>query len=349
MAMQPYFSSTSRPWLSILVPAYNAEQFVGECIESALRQSEECHIEIIVVDDCSTDGTAEIVDRLQSDHPGLLVLERSTVNLGVSATRNRLLDLASGEYVWFLDSDDRMRPGAVASLKHIVASHAPDLVLCDFSVWRESYTKRQLKKGEMHRTGFSGTARKLLTDKSDLMEGLYRAGQFHFWSKIFRRSLWTEDLKFPEGRHFEDVALSPVIALRAATYYYEPAPWIDYRQSPASILATMRPGKYVELMRALAEVDECMQQYPETLSDNVWFEFRACCGRHFIGCVKDQLRMPSNESRSAAIQACHSFLKAIVRDDLWLARQSLLRGMPGKWIRLKKWEWRAKRAIRRLA
>lgn len=90
--------------VSIIIPCYNCRKFIGEAIESALGQSYRS-VEVIVVDDGSSDGTAEIV----SDYPVKLVRER---HQGVSEARNRGIDASSGEYLVFLDSDDRLLPEA---------------------------------------------------------------------------------------------------------------------------------------------------------------------------------------------------------------------------------------------
>lgn len=333
------------PWLSILIPAYNAELYVEECLASILPQLGEDRVEIIVVEDRSTDATADILDRLAAAAPELIHVEHFAANRGVSAVRNRLLDLARGDYIWFVDADDRMKRGAMDALREIVARERPDLVFCDFSVLRETYTERQLRKGDLHKTVLAAPARTILSDPSAVVEGVFKAGELHLWSKIGRRELFA-GLRFPEGRHFEDVAISPVIAARSKRSYYEPTPWMEYRQSETSILATMTPTKYIELMQALADVNGQFLAMDGHLSDAAWFEFRAFCSRHFIGCAKNQLISEPTSQSPAVLKICHDHLRSILgAGNGWMAWQSLRRGQFSQWMRFRKWERRAMKRI----
>jgi glycosyltransferase involved in cell wall biosynthesis len=95
--------SASKPLVSILIPAFNCRAWVGRAVQSALAQSwKRC--EVIVVDDCSTDGTDEELRQFE----GSISLERSPVNNGQNATRNRLTELSNGEWLVYLDADDEL-------------------------------------------------------------------------------------------------------------------------------------------------------------------------------------------------------------------------------------------------
>ena len=101
--------SASKPLVSILIPAFNCRPWVARAIESALEQTwERC--EVIVVDDCSTDGTDEELRQFESS----ISLERSSVNRGQNATRNRLTELGNGEWLVYLDADDELDRDSIA-------------------------------------------------------------------------------------------------------------------------------------------------------------------------------------------------------------------------------------------
>ena len=228
---------TTTPWLSILIPAYNVEAYLLACIESVTAQAD-TSIEIIVIDDRSTDNTKQVLSSLALQSAIPIRILQHDVNRGLSAARNSMLDVASGEYIWFLDSDDVMEPGAIQQLKAIVERHKPDLIMCDFRVLREKQTAKHRLRGENHRHSFVGEANKLSHDPVKLFYGLYKKGELHIWSKITKRALWGDDLRFPVDKYMEDMVLTPRLVLRAESYFYQPNVWVAYRQRPGSILST---------------------------------------------------------------------------------------------------------------
>ena len=116
------------PLVSVIVPAYNAANTVASCLDSILSQTYGC-VEIVAVDDGSTDRTAKILEDYSRDGRVHIV---SRANGGLSAARNSGLDAASGEYVFFLDSDDTIHPETIARLVDIALSSGSDFVRCGF-------------------------------------------------------------------------------------------------------------------------------------------------------------------------------------------------------------------------
>ena len=254
------------PWLSILVPVYNVQAYLRECLGSVIAQlgngADAAGVEILVLDDCSTDTCWALMHELADAWPGRLRLLRHERNGGLSAARNTMIDAARGQYLWFLDSDDKLLPGAIASLRNIVQAHAPDVVLCDFAVWREREQLKHRLRGERHRRSFGGPARRLARDRCALLAGMLSTGELHAWSKISRRALWGDSLRFPVGRHFEDMGTMPLMALRAESFYYEPSPWVAYRQREGSILATPSVAKALDQSTALQPFAEALRESP---------------------------------------------------------------------------------------
>ena len=111
------------PKVSVIIPAYNAERFVRNAVASVANQSER-DIEIIVIDDCSSDGTADIC-RAMAESDGRIRFMQNERNSGVSATRNSGVAAATGEYVAFLDSDDMWKPDKLA-LQLALANKHPE-------------------------------------------------------------------------------------------------------------------------------------------------------------------------------------------------------------------------------
>jgi hypothetical protein len=245
------------PWLSVLVPVYNVADYLTECIDSVLQQAD-MQVELLALDDCSTDDSLLCLKALAERWGGRLrVLEHSR-NGGLSAARNTLIDAARGTYLWFLDSDDKLLPGAIPALKQIVQRDAPEVVLCDFSVWRERTRLKHRLRGELHRRTFAGPAHRLMHDPCALMAGMLWTGELHAWSKISKRALWTEELRFPPGRYFEDMEPMLQLALKAKSFYYAPQPWVAYRQRGNSILSTMTLQKCRDQSSALVGFAEAL-------------------------------------------------------------------------------------------
>lgn len=101
-----------KPLVSVIVPVYNVHEYIRECVESVIRQTYD-RVECICVDDGSVDGSAEILDELAREDARVVVVHQK--NSGVSVARNKALDLARGEYISFLDSDDLLVPDFVAN------------------------------------------------------------------------------------------------------------------------------------------------------------------------------------------------------------------------------------------
>ena len=98
------------PKVSVIIPVYNVEKYLGECLDSVLRQTLE-DIEIICVDDGSTDGSAKMLAEYAAKDPRIRIITQA--NAGLSAARNVGMDAATGKYIYFLDSDDYIKDDAM--------------------------------------------------------------------------------------------------------------------------------------------------------------------------------------------------------------------------------------------
>ena len=115
---------------SVLIPLYNAEKYIGECIESILNQTCDDY-EIVVVDDGSTDQSSKIVDEYQKNHPEFIRVIHND-NLGVLLTRRRLIKEAKGDYIVWVDSDDLIKPEMLSELRAEIHNNNPDIIVFDY-------------------------------------------------------------------------------------------------------------------------------------------------------------------------------------------------------------------------
>ena len=264
-------------WLSILIPVFNAAPFLQKCVLSILEQADR-NVEIILLDDCSTDDSRKICARLAEEFPGQIKIMSHPANRGISAARNSMLDVASGEYIWFLDADDYLKTGAIAELRTIIGNQNPDLILCD-------YDKRRC----LFKKSFPGWGRRKEYDISKLISGVFQYRKMYIWLKIARRSLWADDLRFPEGRTFEDITTTPRLLLRAKSYYYTPHSWVYYRIHQGSFMASVTrtrnyfdADKNEQMAQALAGFKEILAEQNGPLSRNMAFYMARFVAKEFV-------------------------------------------------------------------
>ncbi|MBE6240295.1 MAG: glycosyltransferase family 2 protein [Bacteroidales bacterium] len=204
--------------ISIIVPVYNAEEYLDRCINSILDQ-EFPSFEVILVDDGSTDSSPLICDRYSGTDPRFLTLHQK--NAGVSAARNAGLNLAQGEYVMFLDSDDALLPYAMHDM--IKSMTDEDVVIGGYGIFVENVPKKEVKpeatksyKGNDYPRFFQENIRR----NCELLDSP--------WAKLFKRKVvgstrFHEDLNYAEDKLFVFEILSrcsSVMTVSAATYGY---------------------------------------------------------------------------------------------------------------------------------
>ena len=117
------------PTISIIVPVFNTAAYLPKCVGSILSQSFK-NLELILIDDGSTDGSAEICDQFARDNDSVVCIHQE--NKGVSAARNRGIEVSSGRYIWFCDSDDVVVDGALTTLSRCIEDLSPEMIV--FSV-----------------------------------------------------------------------------------------------------------------------------------------------------------------------------------------------------------------------
>jgi glycosyltransferase involved in cell wall biosynthesis len=321
-----------RKWLSILLPVYNVDPYLADCFASLATQ-DLSGVEIIAVDDQSTDDSFLKLEAWAASAQLDLRLLRHAQNRGVSAARNSLLDAATGEYLWFLDPDDVLAADAVRQLKIIIDLHSPDLIMCDFKRWRPDVVRQ--RERENHLSSFGGPSGVLLNDGELLFKGLYKKGRLHLWSKISKRSLWDQTLRFPEGRCFEDVVVMPRVALRVHSYFYQDSAWIHYRQRAGSIIATPSLKKIEDMSASVSGVlDDWLTRYPH-LNLSARSAFNGFCIKIYIKVIKDLVKIDQLKPEILKIHRRY-FYKNIETNRLGLAVSFLLTGnLIGLWKLMK--------------
>lgn len=332
-----------KPWLSILIPVYNVQDYLAECLASVRAQALQ-GVEVLLLDDASTDGSARLMEALaqQDGHPVRLL--HHSRNQGLSAARNSLLEASRGDYLWFLDSDDLLLPGAVAAVAALVREQAaPDLILVDFRVLRARERLKHRLRGESHRRTFDGRPRQRQQSRDELVAGVFRQGLLHSWSKISRRRLWAEDLRFPVGRYYEDMYTTPELLLRATSFAYLPEVCVAYRQREGSILASMNAQKVSHMMGSLLGLPERLRA-AGVQSKDAELALAQYAARTFVTACRFQQRAGGlgEAERSAALAAyLLDFERSSPLPPTDLLRATWRRGWVWRALRLAHWLGRA--------
>lgn len=211
---------TASPLISIIVPVYNVEKYIERCVDSILAQSYR-NLEVILVDDGSPDRCPEICDRYGLQDKRVKVLHQS--NAGLSAARNAGIDIASGDYLGFVDSDDWISKDMYEQLHAAAARSAADISICNFQCVDES--------------DFSLRANVIMPIKDEVLSGIevitqkLSSDQDWYWviacNKLYRRDLFS-DIRYPLGKLHEDefiihrllLKCSKVAGVSKALYFY---------------------------------------------------------------------------------------------------------------------------------
>lgn len=312
------------PWLSLLFPMYRVEPWLAACIASLKPQLED-GIELVFVDDASPDGSAALVEQLLPQAR----LIRQPENRGVSAARNRLLDEARGDYLWFIDPDDLVEPGALARLKALIDQHRPDLLSCDFRVFDDGPSTESVKPRHRHIASFEGPAGVLMDDVNQRLRGFFVHGQFHPWSKVVRRACWPAALRFPEGRVFEDMHVYPRLMLHTPRHLHVNEVWIAYRQRGNSLLGCLDVSRLDDWTWAL----EGLARELPPLDDDTRFEIAHFCARTLLRAKRRRLQLGGEALAGLAADA------ARFESSSPLSGRELLNAYwtRGRWLRALQW------------
>ena len=122
--------------ITIVIPVYNVEPYIEDCLKSVAAQTYKGDIECIVVDDCTPDGSCAIIERFIKEYNGNIdfKLLHHSVNRGLSAARNTGIDAATGDYIYFLDSDDEITPDCIELLAAPLEKEKYDFVIGDYAI-----------------------------------------------------------------------------------------------------------------------------------------------------------------------------------------------------------------------
>ncbi|MEE0974577.1 MAG: glycosyltransferase [Muribaculaceae bacterium] len=221
--------------VSIIIPVYNVEPYLQQCLDS-MHAQQDPSFEVILVDDGSTDNSGKICDLFAETHNNTTVIHQE--NGGLSDARNAGIKIAQGEYIYFLDSDDWLAPNAISSLLDFAIDNNCDIVQGGFFY---AYSDRLT---------YNNTITTPLTlSREQAMEALIKNDflKNFAWGKLFKASI-IKNAPFKKGVFFEDSYWKHLVIDQAPTYGIIPTPFYYYRQRNDSISGTLSP-KIIDLLK----------------------------------------------------------------------------------------------------
>ena len=207
--------------ISIIVPVYNVKPWIRRCVESIIRQTYS-YIEIILVDDGSTDGSDKVCDILAKRDERIRVVH--TKNKGLSEARNTGLKLSKGDYITYIDSDDKINKNFIEKIYFAALKYNADMVqskvVMECQDSHGKWTRYESYLPKLTQTVF--------TNEEYLKRLIESTYEFGAWSRLYRRSI-VEGVDFPKGRLYEDIAIlgklinnsNKIVIENAAVYYYQ--------------------------------------------------------------------------------------------------------------------------------
>lgn len=223
--------------ISVIVPVYNVADYLEECYKHIVNQTYK-NLEIIFVDDGSTDTSGRLCDKFARGDKRVRVIHKK--NRGLSSARNTGLQIASGDIISFIDSDDYPRIDMFEKLYLCMSKHQVDIVCCDYSS-----TEQQQKLSGETKLLKSNEAISMLLDDSG-----YRC---YAWNKLYKRSLF-EDIKYPEGELFEDIKTTYKLFKKVHEICYLKEDLYFYRIRESSITGAKFTTRNREVVNAINSV-----------------------------------------------------------------------------------------------
>ncbi|MDY2783993.1 MAG: glycosyltransferase [Faecalibacterium sp.] len=234
-----------KPLLSIIVPVYDVENYLQKCIDSILAQTF-TDFELILVDDGSPDNCPALCDAAAAKDARIRVLHQK--NGGLSAARNAGLDVARGEWIGFVDSDDYIAPEMYETLYKAVQSTGADLALCDYVKVDET--------GALCTQTHVAVPQKSLTGRELLQKAYWTTVQIAC-NKLYHRTIFAQ-LRYPVGKLNEDFFVIPEICLNTQKAVVVPDVLYYYVQRGDSIMGKSRTLRHYDAAEAAQHYWNCL-------------------------------------------------------------------------------------------
>lgn len=228
--------------ISIIIPVYNTREYLEDCLNSVLKQNLN-NLEVIIINDASTDGSLKICEDYSKSYGFILISNEE--NLGLARTRNKGLDISSGEYVIFLDSDDILPPNSISTLYEAIKKEDADIAMAKLNSFNSLgeygyYSDKYMKKYEV----------------SNIYQNKDIVNCISVCSKIYKKE-FIKDLRFLEGTTHEDNSFTLKAYFKPSKIVIIPQ-YLYYRRiregKKESIMQNLNYNTFSDLIRNYKEV-----------------------------------------------------------------------------------------------
>ena len=243
------------PEISIIVPVYNVEKYLKRCIDSILNQSF-TNFELILVDDGSTDNSGKIIDEYAIKDERIKVIHKE--NGGQGSARNRGLDIAKGNYIGFVDSDDWIHKDMYKCMYQIINEDSTDIVQVGHNTVEEYTKDKRCNINDLNIICIDNIIEKFTDCNSfEILPLIFPV------NKLYRRELW-KNLRFPEGKFAEDLRIIYKIYDITTKYKIIDYNFYNYYMSPNS---STRGEFNIKKLEDLEAWEEMFQFFKNKYSD----------------------------------------------------------------------------------
>ncbi len=228
--------------VSVIVPVYNTEKYLQKCIDSIVNQSYR-NIEVILIDDGSTDNSASICDKFAENDNRVIVFHKD--NEGLSVARNFGIDRATGEYILFVDSDDYIDAMMIEKLHNKIVLDNADISICSFNYIDENGKILDLKAED------KVVLDRLFTSK-EAYDGLCSDNKTSYivsWNKLYKKKLF-DTIRFPRWKQHEDLMVAHLIYEKCDRITTVNEPLYYYLQRDSSIMGQKFNIKFLDMAEA---------------------------------------------------------------------------------------------------
>lgn len=244
----------SNPLISIIIPVYNVEKFIGYCVDSVINQSY-TNIEILLIDDGSTDSSDILCDEYARTDNRIKVIHKT--NGGLSDARNVGIGIATGKYISFIDSDDYILPTYIEYLFNLISKSNADISVCQLINVDESNNVLSIGGDPVD---------KIVNGNIDCMKEYLSESSIDTvaWRKLYKKDLFKSDIRYPVGKYHEDVWTTYKLIAQCNTIAIGSSALYAYRQRTGSIVNSSFSPKHLDSVYGALERQKFIEiNYPD--------------------------------------------------------------------------------------